>query len=118
MTIDANAPLYSPDWSEDWFWSKLQRLLRPYVRHLVYCANVPIWKGQEYEVTEDLIQTTLLKTLTYLSACRANGTAIGSLEHLSLVIAKHCFFDMRRRDLRWRRLPQSASDSSEQINVE
>ncbi len=118
MDTHSDVPSTSPTLLDDENWTDLYRRLRPLARNWAYSAGVATWKGQENDVAEDIVQTALLKTLQYLHICRENDTTIGSLEHLSLVIAKHCFLDMRRRELRFQRLPQSANASSEQITIE
>ena len=78
-------------------WDDLYRRLRPLARSWAFSAGVATWRGQENDIAEDIVQATLLHVLQYLNQCREKGTPIGSLERLSLVIAKHCFIDMRRR---------------------
>src|SRR5579883_1042678 len=93
-------------------------LLRPLVRSWVYHAGVPIWQGQEQEVVEDILQTSMEKIFKYVREAHAKGVIICSLEHLSMVIAKHCFFDMRRRELRLLHFSHDEEGSSEQLSLD
>lgn len=79
---------------------RLRLLLYPCLRSWVYRANVLCWKGQEYDLVEDLLQIALIKIVTYLAHARRYAIPIYSLEQLSRVIAKRCFLDLRRRDHR------------------
>lgn len=118
MQAYVNASLSSITISDDERWADLYRRLRPLAKVWAYSAGVATWKGQENDIAEDIVQVALLKIFQYLNTCRENGTPIGSLERLSLVIAKHCFLDMRRRELRFQRLGYSTDVSSEQISLE
>ncbi|HVU68647.1 MAG TPA: hypothetical protein VHD63_16040 [Ktedonobacteraceae bacterium] len=99
-------------------WDDLYRRLRPLARSWAFSAGVATWKGQENDIAEDIVQAALLHVLQYLNLCREKGTPIGSLERLSLVIAKHCFIDMRRRELRFQHFAYDANASSEQPTLE
>jgi len=99
-------------------WAGLYCLLRPLVRSWVYHAGVPIWQGQEQEVVEDILQTSMEKIFKYVREAHAKGVIICSLEHLSMVIAKHCFFDMRRRELRLLHFSHDEEGSSEQLSLD
>jgi hypothetical protein len=79
---------------------------------------VALWKGQENDLAEDIVQAALLKLVQYVQHCRANGTVIGSLEHLSVVVAKNCFLDLRRRELRFQRFSDEPGGSYEQPSLE
>ena len=103
---------------DDERWAELYQRLRPLAKSWAFRAGVAIWKGQENDIAEDIVQAALLKLFQYVKTCRENGMAIGSLEHLSLVIAKHCFLDLRRRELRFQRLPQSADAPHGQLSLE
>jgi DNA-directed RNA polymerase specialized sigma24 family protein len=104
--------------SDDERWTELYHRLRPLAKSWAFRAAVATWKGQENDIAEDIVQAALLKIFQYIRTCRENGTAIGSLEHLSLVIAKHCFLDMRRRELRFQRLSSSTETSYTQPSLE
>jgi len=94
---------------------RLRLLLYPCLRSWVYRANVLCWKGQEYDLVEDLLQTALIKIITYLAHARRYAIPIYSLEQLSRVIAKRCFLDLLRRD---RRLQHLGPEENELIGRE
>lgn len=104
--------------ADDELWTDLYFLLRPLAKVWAYNAGVPIWKGQEHDIAEDIVQTALLKLLGYIKETRENGTAIDSLEHLSVVIAKHSFLDMRRRELRLQHFSHDTSMPREQLSLD
>lgn len=91
-------------------WERLYRFLTPLVRNWAYHSGVSAWKGQEYDVAEDILQMALYKIVKYLDHARRYSIPIYSLEHLSSVVAKNCFLDVRRRD---RRLQRMADDDVE-----
>ncbi|HET8844314.1 MAG TPA: hypothetical protein VFN35_22800 [Ktedonobacteraceae bacterium] len=92
---------------DDATWITLYQLLSKAVYGWVRSANVPVWKRQQYDVAEDLVQIAMEKVFKYLSDERKQDTPIHSLERLSLVIAKRCFIDMRRRELRLLHFPEN-----------
>lgn len=118
MQTYADSPLPSPTISDDELWAELYYRLRPLAKNWAYSAGVAIWKGQENDIAEDIVQAALLKLFQYIGKCRKNGIAIDSLEHLSIVIARHCFLDMRRREARFQRFSYDAFTPSEQISLE
>jgi DNA-directed RNA polymerase specialized sigma24 family protein len=97
-------------------WAALYRLLWPLVRSWTYNAGVAIWKGQEQDVAEDLVQTSMEKIFKYIEDAQKQHVIICSLEHLSIVIAKHCFLDMRRRELRLLHFSHDDVASKEQVS--
>lgn len=101
MSAYANSSL-APDseLAEENRWTTLYRLLRPLATSWTYRAGVPIWKGQEQDIIEDILQTSMEKIFKYSEDAQRKGIAIGSLERLSIVITKRCFLDLRRRELR------------------
>lgn len=94
-------------------WEALYRLLRPLVRSWVYRAGVPVWQGQEQDIIEDIVQTSLEKIVKYARAMHARGVPICSFDHLSIVITRRCFFDLRRRELRLRHFSDNGEGSSD-----
>jgi DNA-directed RNA polymerase specialized sigma24 family protein len=118
MPTDTNALAAAHLAGDEERWHDLYRRLRPLARAWAYSAGVPTWRGQENDVAEDIIQAALLNVWQYLNLCREKGTPIGSLERLSLVIAKHCFIDMRRRELRFQHFAYETNDSSESLALE
>lgn len=118
MQTHTDAPLALPLISDDERWTELYRRLRPLAKNWAYSARVASWRGQENDIAEDIVQAALVKLFQYANKCRENGIAIDSLEHLSLVIAKHCFLDMRRRETRFQRFSQEAFAPAEQVSLE
>lgn len=93
----------SPEKSADELcWKHLYDVLDPKARVWAFNSGVPTWKGQELDVARDIVQTAMLKLFLYLEEAHRCGTVIASREALCLVIAKHAFLDMRRRELRLR----------------
>lgn len=105
--------LQTPEADENAQWEALYHLLRPLVRSWVYRAVVPVWQGQEQDIVEDIVQTSLEKIVMYVRTMHARGVPICSLDHLSIVITRRCFFDLRRRELRLRRFSHDGEGSSE-----
>lgn len=99
-------------------WEELYRLLRPLARCWVYHAGVPVWQGQEQDIVEDIIQTSLEKLFKYTREMHARGTPIGSLQRLSIVITRRCFFDLRRRELRLRHFSYDTEDPGEHLSLD
>jgi DNA-directed RNA polymerase specialized sigma24 family protein len=79
---------------------------------------VAVWLGQEQEIAEDIVQNSLEKIVRYVQQTQARGVPICSFEHLGLVITRHCFFDMRRRDLRLRHFSPDGEGGSEQLALD
>ena len=100
MSTSTDVPL-SPGFQigDERIWTQLYHLLEPLAKCWAYRARVAIWRGQEQDIAEDIVQVTMLKLVQYLEKARKEGRAIESLERLCLVIAKHSFIDMRRREL-------------------
>lgn len=118
MPINTNASAMLVPPPHEAFWEELYSRLRPLAKNWAYNSGVAVWKGQENDVAEDIVQAALLKLFLYVGRCRENGVVIDSLEHLSLVIAKHCFLDMRRREVRFQRFSYDTSPPSEQVSLE
>ena len=112
-----NSPTTSA-FSDDERWTELYHRLRPLAKAWAFRARVATWQGEENDIAEDIVQTALLKLFQYIKLCRENGTTIDSLEHLSLVIAKRCFLDMRKREVRFQRLSTSADTPCTQPSLE
>jgi len=96
-------------------WEELYRLLTPLTRTWAYHAGVPTWKGQEADFAEDILQMAMEKIYCYLEQARQQKIAIGSLTRLSIVIAKRCFLDLRRRDLRLRHFSHDDMEPGEHL---
>jgi DNA-directed RNA polymerase specialized sigma24 family protein len=85
----------------DAFWINLYSFLRPLVKHLVYSSGISSWHGQEEDLAEDVVQETIVRVLKVIRRAE-NGecTQIASPKALSIVIARHYYEDLRRRDKR------------------
>jgi hypothetical protein len=88
------------DLCSDSSWASLYPRLLTLVKRWVYASNVLSWTGQESDVAWDIALTSIKRTFEYVLQARSEGTNIASLERLSIVIAKNCFLDLRRKDLR------------------
>src|SRR6266478_1395721 len=88
------------DLCSDSSWASLYPRLLTLVKRWVYASNVLSWTGQESDVAWDIVLTSIKRTFEYVLKARSEGTNIASLERLSIVIAKNCFLDLRRKDLR------------------
>lgn len=86
-------------------WSTLYSFLPPRVRRWVYFSQISSWLGQEEDVVDDIVHEAIARTASYAQRVeRGEVPVIGSLEGLSLVIARHYFEDLRRRDWRFTRM--------------
>ncbi|HLQ30959.1 MAG TPA: hypothetical protein VK140_17115 [Ktedonobacteraceae bacterium] len=102
-TNSAEPPRF--DLCSDTTWQKLSLLLRPLVKHWVYSSHVPSWKGQEFDIVDDILQESIVRILKYAKKANCGEVPpIESLEHISTVIAHNCCKDMRRKDQRLTRL--------------
>jgi len=119
MTTSPDVPL-SPgfEMNDENIWNRLYRLLTPLARSWAFHARVASWQGQEQDVAEDIVQVAMLKIVQYLEETRKNGIAIASLERLCVVIAKHSFLDMRRRELRLLHFSHEGTLSYEQVSLD
>jgi DNA-directed RNA polymerase specialized sigma24 family protein len=87
--------------SQEAQWELLYPFLQARVSHWVRTSNLPLWRRQREAVVEDIVQDTLLRTFIYTQrAERGEVRMIDSLEHVSAVIAYHCYVDSLRRDRR------------------
>lgn len=103
---------------DDDCWMSLYQLLSKKIHRWVRNANVPLWKRQQYDVAEDLVQTAMEKIFKYLSDERRKERPVLSLQNLGLVVAKRCFIDLRRRDLRLQHFPENETASCGQFFYE
>jgi hypothetical protein len=111
MPVSPDCPTRAAD--DDAQWEALYRLLRPLARTWIYHAGVPVWQGQEQDIVEDIVQTSLEKLFKYTQKMHDQGIPICSFERLSIVITRRCFFDLRRRELRLRHFSYDVEDSTE-----
>src|SRR6266480_2245928 len=84
----------------DTLWASLYPMLLSRVKRWVYNSNVFSWTGQESDITWDIVLTAIRRTFEYVLKAQNDGIEILSLERLSVVIAKNCFLDLRRKDHR------------------
>jgi DNA-directed RNA polymerase specialized sigma24 family protein len=83
------------------FWNGLYSLLHPLVKHWVYNSGVSSWRGQEIDVSEDIVQEAVFRLLKYARNADKGKTApIEIPEHMVIVITRHCFIDKWRKDVR------------------
>ncbi len=73
----------------------LYKYLLPVVTRWVYFCNLPSWSGQEYDVIQDIIQETITRLVKY-----AEQSHVYAPERMCLVIAKHYYLDLKRKDYR------------------
>lgn len=81
-------------------WLKLYPLLLPKAQMWVYTSAVPTWRGQEYDVAWDIVQTALERTFTYIRKALQQGVPVCFPDHLAMVIAKNYYRDLKRREQR------------------
>jgi hypothetical protein len=81
-------------------WASLYPILLSCVKRWVYNSNVFSWTGQESDIAWDIVLTAMRRTFEYALKAQNEGIEISSLERLSIVIAKNCFLDLRRKDRR------------------
>jgi DNA-directed RNA polymerase specialized sigma24 family protein len=86
--------------NSDIIWDTLYPLLLRLVKRWVYASNIISWIGQETDIAWDIVLTTIKRTYEYALKAERAGIAIASLERFSIVIAKNCFLDLRRKDSR------------------
>lgn len=115
MQTDTNSSFgYDPD--SETTWAKLYQAVRPLAKHLVYTASIPLWKGQENDIAEDITQQTMLRLIDYLRKVeRGAASPIASLEVLAKVIARNYHYDLLRRDHRIIHLPFDNESSEDQL---
>jgi DNA-directed RNA polymerase specialized sigma24 family protein len=81
-------------------WASLYPILLSRAKRWVYNSNVFSWIGQESDIAWDIVLTAMRRTFEYVLKAQNEGIEISSLERLSVVIAKNCFQDLRRKDSR------------------
>ncbi len=86
--------------SSDSLWITLYPLLLPLVKRWVYNSHVFSWIGQENDIVWDIVLTTIKRTFEYTLNAQHEGITIGSLERLSIIIARNYYYDLRRKDYR------------------
>ena len=101
ITCSTSANNSTSDMYGDTAWNDLYPSLRSLARRIVFSSQVPAWRGQEYDIAEDLVQETMRRLIEYAQKVElGNATPIHSLECLMRVIACNYGKDLRRHDLR------------------
>jgi len=100
-----NACLQTPsaftfELSSDFPWVSLYPMLLSRVKRWVYNSHVFSWNGQENDIVWDIVLTTIKRTFEYTLNAQHDGITIGSLERLSIIIARNYYYDLRRKDYR------------------
>src|SRR6266516_8030672 len=73
----------------------LYRFLHPTVSRWVYFSNIPAFHGQENDLIQDIIQETIFRFTLY-----SQEIYVFFPERMALVIAKHFFLDLTRKESR------------------
>lgn len=102
--------------STEIFWAELYILLRPLVKHWVYSSGVTSWRGQEDDVSEDIVQEAIYRLLKYaLNADKGEAAPVEIPEHMVTVIARNCYIDKWRKDGRLVRYDTDERSSLEHL---
>jgi DNA-directed RNA polymerase specialized sigma24 family protein len=87
-------------------WSDLYPRLRTICRQLVYSFHVPVWRGQEEDIIQDILQETARRIIERTKKVeRGEATPFYAPERMVTTIAYNYCRDMRRHDQRLLRLP-------------
>jgi DNA-directed RNA polymerase specialized sigma24 family protein len=87
------------------FWDELRKWLKPFVLSWIRQYNLPLWLGQELEITEDILQETLLRIIKYIRSSELhNNRPIESLDNFCMTVAHNYVRDLRRRQSKLTRL--------------
>src|SRR5260370_40725169 len=103
--------------SYDSLWITLYSLLLPLVKRWVYASNVLSWNGQETDIAWDIVFTSIKRTFESVLKAQREGTCIASLERLSIVIAKNCYRDLRRKDCRLLRIDRDSYSQEKSMTI-
>lgn len=103
--------------SSDSLWITLYPLLLPLVKRWVYNSHVFSWIGQENDIVWDIVLTAIKRTFEYTLNAQREGITIGSLERLSIVIAKNYYQDLRRKDCRLLRLDRDSYSQERSMTI-
>lgn len=93
---------------------RLYRFLLPITTRWVYFSSLPSWRGQEYDLIQDIIQETIMRVQNY-----SQQSYVYFPERMSLVVAKHYYLDLKRKDHRLEHIISDAlaNDQSEYSEV-
>lgn len=101
--------------SDDHLWSEIYETLTVYVRVHIRNAGVQSWRGQEYDLVEDIVQETVVRAYLYLRKVESGeARAVLSLQSFTKTIARNHSEDRRRKETRTLR----PSDDSKNGEVE
>jgi DNA-directed RNA polymerase specialized sigma24 family protein len=102
LSADANpSETYRQDQQSEQVWSELYPQLRSLARHLIYSFHVPLWRGQEEDFTDDIVQETIRRAIERIrqSECGESAPIYALKPMLFVILCNYCK-DLRRRDLR------------------
>lgn len=94
-------------------WQDLYSSLRSSSKGSAY--NETSWLGQRYDVEEDFVQETIVRTFKYTLCPNHQGEAIRSLKNFTVVTLRNYREDVRRRDKRTLRLVELHPSTKEQF---
>src|SRR6266487_1707559 len=95
-------------------WDDLYRLLCSQVKVWVYSAHIPLWLGQEKDVTDEIVQEAVCRTFERIrKAERQEAEPVKSVQSLCKIIARNYFIDLIRKDGRIVHLSQINDSSTE-----
>src|SRR5262245_37440159 len=98
---ECQVPQRTQNLNNDALWREMYPFLQSWTRRLVRSSTVSNWRGQEYDVAEDLVQETAYRLWEYVQKVkRGEAEAIHSLEGLMVVVAQNRCRDSIRRDRR------------------
>lgn len=98
----------------DSIWRERYASLRAQARYLVYASNVSVWRGQEDDVSEDLVQETVIRSWERsLRVERGEMPPAESPERMISVVQRNHCIDLKRRERRLVRLVQNDYSSEE-----
>lgn len=87
-------------------WAQLYDTLRPTIRAWVHSSQVAVWRGREYDLTEEILQETVARAFERLQ----QNEPIHNLTGYSKRIAFHHFLDLRKKELKLIPLPEYLSN--------
>jgi RNA polymerase sigma factor (sigma-70 family) len=94
------------DLNDEATWNELYTSLRILARYLVYSYHVSVWRGQEEDVVEDIVQETVRRLLERIrKAERGEAHPVYAVKHMMTVIAQNYCRDLRRRERRLLHFP-------------
>src|SRR2546421_6347490 len=98
----------------DTTWDALYPLLVAQVRYWVCSSHVSLWRGQEEDIIADIVQEAITRAFGYTALVKEGGLVLcNSLKRISMILARECYNDLRRRDCRFVRTPLQEVSSQE-----